>query len=198
MDFTEEISVTLKRRVVTRPPIDLGLGDRIRDALKPVFKLPHVIDPRLSGVFGRRLVERGPRLSSPIDTGTAKTLSARIDADRLVVTDETKGTSSTIKAPKLSADERAALDGLILRFDARGALLDWLGGSRVEWHDTALRIIQNGDLTKALLLPTGSGALPNGQWRLEFDLVRRWFDTTDPVGPTNAYIADAEIAFLIA
>ncbi len=66
---------------------------------------------------------------------------------------------------------------------------------RVEWQDTPIRVIQNAEKSKAMLLPTTSGALPNGRWRLDFSLVRKWFTTTDPVGADNAYIAEAKLDF---
>ena len=259
MDFTEETRVVLKRRIVTRPPFDLDLGRRIRDALGPVFGLPgfprppspgfprpplpdfreppvpgirpprapgsrrngdriplseprrasvfnrrlirrntRIADLRGMGLFGRRLADVSPRLDLAHLLPGRAVISVRLVGNRLVVTHEKEGTTLTFRAPRLSASDRAALRDIVLRFDLSGRLIDWLGGTRVEWHDTPIRIIQNGAMTKALLLPSAAGALPNGQWRLEFSHVRKWFDTTDPVDSTNAYIAEATLPFSIA
>jgi hypothetical protein len=33
---------------------------------------------------------------------------------------------------------------------------------------------------------------------MTMSLIRRWFDTTDPVGPSNAYVDEATVEFEIA
>lgn len=43
-----------------------------------------------------------------------------------------------------------------------------------------------------------SGALPSGEYRLQFEITRRWFDTTAPVGQDNAYQGQSALTFTLA
>ncbi|MDP5218554.1 hypothetical protein Q5Y75_15100 [Ruegeria sp. 2205SS24-7] len=228
MDFVEEISLSLQRRVVIRTPIDFDLGGRLRDSIAtifdrlpfarpPVIRPPRRFDlpgqgpfrmraisrtlptsqlPRL-GTFGRRLFERPEPLQLAPGHKRQDTFRLEFANNSLTVTDETTGRITRFKPPKLSAKDRAALSDAIIRFDRFGRIIEWLGRSRVEWHTTPLRVIQNAEKSKVLLLPTSANALPNGDWRMNLHFVRRWFTTSAPVGPDNSYIADAQFEFLI-
>jgi len=229
MDFVEEISLTLERRVVIHTPIDFDLGRRLRDAISSIFDRPPIFRPpvirpprrfpipgfgdfqrrsigralptisaRRPGAFSRKLFEAvKPLQLAPPGATKWGTFLLTFDGKALEVTNEFTGETRRFKPPKLSSIERAALLGTQIRFDRLGRIIDWLGRSRVAWHETALRVIQNAEKTKILLLPLGPGALPNGDWRLRLNIERRWFSTTDPVGPDNAYIADTEVEFSI-
>ncbi|HEX7945416.1 MAG TPA: hypothetical protein VF495_12155, partial [Phenylobacterium sp.] len=64
-----------------------------------------------------------------------------------------------------------------------------------EWRAVALTTIQNADGTHALLF--APGGLPGGEYRLQLGITRRWFDTTAPVGPDNAYQDEATLSFSV-
>lgn len=209
MDYTEEISLSLKRRVVARPPFSLNLVRRIRDALGNTFTLSGRVrlplpEPRRNGIFSRRLIKASPPLRLTPVRSDAAIVSVRFEKEQLVVTNllvvinsRERRRTSVFPAPMLSAAERKLLENVTLIFNKNGTLVDWLADDLVEWKGTAVHVIQNAEMTKALLLPSAPGVLPNGQWRLEFSLVRKWFDTSDPIGSTNAYLADAILPFPI-
>jgi hypothetical protein len=61
----------------------------------------------------------------------------------------------------------------------------------VEWVAQPMSLIQNADATKALVLPQST--LSDGAYRLSFAITRPWFETTEPTGPDNTYLDDAEV-----
>lgn len=202
MDFTEEIRLQLFRRVVRRPPIRPGLWEHIFDSIRDVFEpmtpfQPPIRDPHLLGPLGRRLTEPTHRIEIAPSDSDDEAFTVRIRDRRIEIRDERTGRTTRRRIPLMSPIERSRLFDTDLHFDRWGRLIDWLHPSIVEWQLVDVLPLQNGDATKALLLPESVGAFPNGSWRLDLHLERKWFDTTDPIGPGNAYIADATLPFII-
>ena len=85
-----------------------------------------------------------------------------------------------------------------MRVDLNASLMiiRWHLPNLVSWEDQAVTVIQNGPATHAFVLPTAG--LADDTYRLTMSLTRRWFDTTDPVGPDNAYVDAATIEFEVA
>lgn len=200
MDFTEEIALSLKKRSVWRPPFWRDLGIRLRDEIIDLIepRIPFRRTRELPGGFrqpgegiGRemrtRLRRRGKMASHEI--------IVTIDRGRMIITDVETGRKLTRPLPRLTSIERAEIANVNLRFNHWGDLIDWWNPERVFWQERDSLVIQNGTATKAIIIPKGSNALASGMWRLDFSLTRRWFQTIDPVGPINAYIAEATIPF---
>jgi hypothetical protein len=101
-----------------------------------------------------------------------------------------------VKAPLLSAADRALLVDVTVDLDSALHIITWHAPSWVEWVAQPLVIVQNAPATHALMLPTA--ALPDGTYRLQMNITRRWFDTIDPVGPGNAYVDEATIELTLA
>ena len=215
IDLVEEVALDLRRRVPL-PPIDPALVARVRAALADLFRplplpptRPPVLDParRLGptppsrdhealGPRGQAAMTGPERLDRRPAPGARAFASVELVGNRFVVTLLATGVTTTRPATGLSRADRVALAGVTLFFDRVGRLVDWTRPDESEWRAINLVAIQNADGTQALLIPQGS--LPSGAYRLQFEITRRWFDTSAPVGPDNAYQGQATLEFTLA
>ena len=215
IDLVEEVALDLRRRVPL-PPIDPALVARVRAALADLFRplplpptRPPVLDParRLGptppsrdhealGPRGQAAMTGPERLDRRPAPGARAFASVELVGNRFVVTLLATGVTTTRPATGLSRADWLALAGVTLFFDRVGRLVDWTRPDESEWRAINLVAIQNADGTQALLIPQGS--LPSGAYRLQFEITRRWFDTSAPVGPDNAYQGQATLEFTLA
>ncbi|MEM9549684.1 MAG: hypothetical protein AAGA05_00830 [Pseudomonadota bacterium] len=217
IDFVEETDVSLRHRIPVAP-IDHPLLQRLQEALRkyfdpradlltplkpfrirPPFDTPFRRPTPMLGPLGRTVLDRPKVDPITVVPGARETahLSVRLAKRRFVITLLETGEMENEPISGATQNELRQLMGVELFFDRFGRLVDWERDDDSEWHPIRLRIIQNGDATKALLLTRQSGELPAGSYRLSFEIMRRWFATTAPPGPGNAYIRDAEIEFQI-
>lgn len=224
IDLVVETRVRLRRRVATRP-IDRGLEKRLRDALSEFFTPRIVIPPRpirpvldrpftirrdiarpiprdtaVLGDLGRDLVATTTQISPSLPIRDADAfLSVEFFRNRFLITLLKTEQMVTRPAAGLSRAEARALTGVVLFFDRAGLLVDWrFNDDAREWQAIGTVTIQSGDATKALLMPHSTGALPAGDYRIDFDITRKWFDTLAPLGHDNAYIRTASLPFLVS
>jgi hypothetical protein len=196
MDFTEEATLTLSRMVV-HGGIDSAerarLGALIEAALQkprtPPFPFP------LPDRFGARRLVVPDRFPGILDAPGARKVAftARVEGKSLVVIDTGTGVEKRVKAPRLSPDDRALLADVTVDLNTSLHIIRWHTPSRVEWVAEQAVIIQNAQATHALVLP--STPLAAGEYRLELEITRRWFDTLDAVGSGNAYLDEGVIGF---
>jgi hypothetical protein len=224
IDLVVETRARLRRRVATRP-IDRALEERLRDALAEFFRPRIVIPPRpirpaldrplairrdvvrplprdtaVLGDLARDLLAASSQISTSLPIRDADAfLSVELIRNRFLITLLKTKETVTRPATGLSRAEARALTGILLFFDRAGLLVDWrFNDNAREWQEIGTVAIQSGDATKALLLPRSTGALPAGDYRIDFDINRKWFDTLAPLGPDNAYLRTASLSFLIS
>ncbi len=216
IDLVEEVTLDLRRRVPL-PPIDPALVAKVRAALADLFRprpfplpptrppldpsrrpgrTPFERDVERLGPRGRAALNAGEPLGPRRPPGARSLISVELVGLRFVITELSTDTTTTRPATGFTRGEILALRGVVLFFDRDGRLVDWTRPDDAEWRAVALTAIQNADGTRALLIP--QGALPAGDYRLQFEITRRWFDTEAPVGPDNAYEGQATLAFTVA
>ncbi|WP_036263047.1 hypothetical protein [Methylocapsa aurea] len=213
IDLVEEVVLDLRRRTPL-PPIDPALVDRVRDAVADLFRplpptrppafdptrrlgpAPLSRDPGMLGPRGQAAMAGRQRPDLRPAPGARPFVSVELVGNRFVVTLLATGATTTRPATALSRADRLALAGVTLFFDRLGRLVDWTRPDESEWRAIGLVAIQNASGTQALLMP--SGALPSGEYRLQFEITRRWFDTTAPVGQDNAYQGQSALTFTLA
>ena len=199
MDFAEEIHASLTLQVVLPTLTDADrarIGALIEGALAeprppwPPWPLP--IRPDRAGVRGLVVPVT---LTGILDAPGARkpAYSVRLSGKSLVVTDLSTRKVTRVRAPIFSPEDRTLLIDVTVYLNASLQVIRWRTPNVVQWMPQAITIVQNGPATHTLLLPTS--ALPDGTYRLSMTLTRPWFDTTDPVGPDNAYLEDATIDF---
>jgi hypothetical protein len=112
-----------------------------------------------------------------------------------MVTDLATDAVRRVLATSLSATDRVALHGTLIYLDTVGHIVAWEIPDEVEWVGVGVDTIQNGNGTKALLLPGAGVALLDGSYRLDLRIARSWFETLAPQGTDNSYIDQAELVF---
>lgn len=201
MDFTEEIELHLTRKVVSQ-----GVSPADRARLEPLieYALQHPTPspfpfplPWRDHLGVRRLVI-GNRFGGILDApGTRKAAyRAHLDGKYLVLDDLRTATESRVRAPALGREDRELLADVTWTLNAQLQIIGWEVPVHVSWVDQPCAVIQNATATHALVIP--SGALADGDYRLDLAIRRRWFDTLDPVGPANSYLDDAQLAFTLS
>jgi hypothetical protein len=195
MDFSKEITLALSRRVV-HAGIDPADRARLGTLIEAALHAPRTRFP-LPGRRGIRRLIVPTGFRGILDQPLARKVAFRVwlDGKFLVVENLAIRAQTRVKAPLLSATDRALLVDVKVDLNSALHIIAWHAPSRVEWVPLPLAIIQNAPATHALILP--STPLPDGSYRLQMNIVRRWFDTIDPVGPENAYIDDATIDLAI-
>lgn len=86
---------------------------------------------------------------------------------------------------------------LLASKDLRRLLGRWSGQPLEVDVPIDVRVLQNGDGRRALVIPVVSAATPGlaaGPHRLTLTLSRRRWDTTDPVDELNTYAREATLA----
>lgn len=196
IDFVEEVELEVERRVI-RPVLSAAdrarLGAMIEAAIRGAGTRPRPF-PGLPGSIGA--------LARLLPAGTAEparrprdwrvrvrkiALSARLVGKVLAVTELVNGTVRKVRAPGFTAADRELLDEVTVDLDAELEIVRWHVPDLVDWVAVPAAIIQNAEVTKALVLPQGP-PLSDGTYRLAFQITRRWFATTAPTGPDNAYL----------
>jgi hypothetical protein len=179
MDFTEEITLDLARRVIHEVvPIAerTRLGALIEAALRRL-----VVPPGLLGMLDV------PGSRRPV-------YSARLERNFLQVTDLRTDVVSRVRAPALSPEDRVLLADVTLDLNAALQIIRWRTPTTVEWVPTPITVIQNAPASQALLLP-GAGGVAAGYYRLRLSITRRWFDTLVPLTPGSAYLETGALEF---
>ena len=205
MDFTEEIALSLALKVVRPGLTDADrarLGALIEAALRepqPPGPGPFGPGPIRSdrvGVRGLVVPEAFPGI---LDAPGARrpAYSAILEGKFLVVTERATGAVGRVRAPAFSLEDRALLEDVRVDLNASLRIIRWHLPNLVSWVDQEVTVIQNGPGTHALVLPAVDD-LADGTYRLTMALTRRWFETTDPVGPDNAYLDASTIEFELA
>ena len=199
MDFTEEITVRVTRRVenpVVGPADRARIGALIEAALQTPTPWPFPL-PGREPIGVRRLIGADPFrwiMDGP-DTRKAS-YRLRLEGKFLLVTDLRTHTESRVRAPALSREDRELLAETSWTLNAQLRIIGWHVPEHVSWVDQECAVIQNAPATHALIVPLGT--LPDGDYRLELSIARPWFDSLDPIGPGNAYLDDATIEFTIS
>jgi hypothetical protein len=191
IDFVEEVTLALQRRSV-RPALDGREVDRLGPLIEAALRKP-VTRP----VFDRRPV--GLRFEFPrrpvIGGRETAEMSATVRGAYFIVTELATKTVRRVMATMLSPADRALLRGTVVYLDRFGHIVDWLIPDVVEWLGVALDLVQNGNGSKALLLPAAGAALSDGRYRLDLRIARPWFETLAPRGPDNTYLDQAGFEF---
>ncbi len=215
IDLVEEVTLDMRRRVPL-PPIDPALVAKVRAALADLFQpgplpLPPThppLDPtrrpapsplvrdaeRLGPRAKAALTGRQPLNPRPIP-GARPFISVELVGTRFVITLLTTHATTTRPATGFTRAEILALRGVTLFFDRAGRLVDWTRPDDAEWRAVGLTTIQNADGTHVLLFP--QGGLPSGDYRLQFEITRRWFETTAPISADNAYQDETTLTFSV-
>lgn len=202
LDLAEEIALGLALKVV-RPGLSdadrVRLGALIEAALRaPQPPGPGPFGPIRPDLLGVRALVVPERFGGILDAPGARrpAYSAILAGKFLVVTELATGTVGRVRAPVLGPEDRALLEDVRVDLNASLMIIRWHLPNVVSWEDQAVTVIQNGPATHAFVLPTAG--LADGTYRLTMSLTRRWFDTTDPVGPGNAYVDEATIELEVA
>jgi len=197
MDFTEEITLGLSRQVVHEaltPADKARLGPLIEATLQGST-------PDTRGPFGRVTGVRGlvvpTRLPGILDGPGARKAAyqARLDGKYLVVVDLVTRAEAKVKAPVLTPADRALLQGVTVDLNSTLRIIRWRVPISTEWVPEMVTVLQNAPGSHVLVLPTAP--LADGTYRLDLSLTRRWFDTSDPLGPDNAYLDEAWVELLV-
>ena len=193
IDFVAEVRLALQRRS-THPTLDghetVRLGPLIEAALhKPVWRPVFVRLPKGLGFEWPQRRGLGGREMAAFKVG--------IQGAFFVVTDLATRVVRRVLATSLSQADRASLHGTLVYLDKFGHIVAWDIPDEVEWVDVVVDVIQNGNGTKALLLPGAGVDLLDGPHRLDLRITRSWFETLAPQGTDNSYIDQAEIVFNI-
>ena len=205
MDFTEEIVLGLALKVV-RPGLSDAERARLGALIEAALRKPQPHEPGPFGTGPIREDRRGVRgLIVPeafpgtlVAPGSRRpAYSAILEGKFLVVTERATGTVGRVRAPAFSLEDRALLEDVRLDLNASLQIIHWHLPSLVSWIDQDVTVIQNGPGTHALVLPAVDD-LADGTYQLTLSLTRRWFKTTDPVGPGNAYLHASAIEFELA
>jgi hypothetical protein len=197
MDFSQEIQASLTLQVVRPSLTDADrarIGALIEGALRePRPPRPLPLRPDRAGVRGLVVPVT---LSGILDAPGARkpAFSVLLSGKFLVVTDLNTRQVTRVRAPRLSPEDRALLIDVTIYLNTSLQIIRWHTPNVVQWIPQAITVTQNGLATHTLLLPT-AGELPDGTYRMNMMLSRRWFDTLDPVGPDNAYLDSATIEF---
>ena len=96
----------------------------------------------------------------------------------------------------MSPADRALLADVSWSLNAQLHIIRWHVPIHVDWVDQPCTIIQNAPATHALVLP--AAALADGDYRLHMSIARSWFDSLDPVGPSNTYIDETDLDFTLS
>ncbi len=191
IDFVEEVTFTLKRRVVhpTLEPRDIArLIPLIEAALHKPSKHPLFAPlPKGLGFRWRRRPGFGPK--------RAAAFMATVSGNSFVIIELATRTRRQLLATSLSASDRAALNGTRLYLDVFGHIIDWHIPDVIDWVNVSVDAIQNSSGTKALLLP--DAPLVEGRYRFELNLKRPWFETLSAPDSSNTYLDQASFEFTI-
>ncbi len=205
IDFVEEVQLTLERRTI-RPglsPEDRArLGAMIEATIRgggtgpsPFPWIPERIGAQARvPVNVRALDRRWPGWPPPVEKFA---FSATLVGRDLEVTERATGEVRRVRATAFNAADRELLRDVFVDLNRLLEIVRWREPNPVEWVAQPAAIIQNAEATKALVLPDGA-PLSDGTYRMSFSITRRWFETTDPLGPDNAYLERAELGLDIA
>jgi hypothetical protein len=205
IDFVEEVELALELRTV-RPglsPADkVRLGAMIEATIQGGGTGPSPFPwlPERIGVRARIPVRfPGPHRRWPGEPWPPEkhAFSARLVGRDLEVTARATGAVHLVRATVFSAADRELLRDVVVDLNRSLEIVRWREPDAVEWVAQPVSIIQNADATKALVLPDGA-PLADGTYRMAFAITRRWFDTTDPLGPDNAYLESGVIDIELA
>lgn len=193
IDFVAEVTLTLQRRSV-HPRLDA----------RDLARLGPLVEAALSRPVKRPLFPRTPaglRFEFPgrvgLDTREKVAFKVTVRGAYFLVTMLSTNATRRVLATSLSAADRAALTGVTIGLDAQGHIVAWDVPDVVEWLDVAFDLIQNGDATKALMLPRAAVKLPDGRHRLDLRIARPWFETLAPQGAGNTYLDQAGFEFSV-
>jgi hypothetical protein len=213
LDLVEEVTLRLRHREPL-PPIDPDLVGRVRAALADLFEpRPFPLPPPLDGHrrAGRAPIGRSPAMLGPRGTaaladlltpdvrplpGGKPFISVVALGARLLITALATGNTVSRPANGLSRRDLRALAGITLFFDRAGRLVDWTRPDDSDLRDVGFVAIQSATRTQALVIPRTP--LPSGDYRLDFEITRRWFDTSAAPGPDNAYHGQASLDFTLS
>ena len=194
LDFVEEVELRLERRV-THPGLSLldreRLGELIERAIRDAANGPGPF-PLPDAPIGVRARVRGAGLGILYRFGDRRVaFTARLGTRHLIVTEVATGIERNVRVQGLTAADRELLRGVSVDLNRALDIVRWHVPTIVEWVAQPMSLIQNADATKALVLPQST--LSDGAYRLSFAITRPWFETTEPTGPDNTYLDDAEV-----
>jgi hypothetical protein len=204
IDFVEEVALTLERRTI-RPGLSAEdrarLGAMIEATIRgggtgpsPFPWIPERIGARAripAAIPGLHRRWPGPPPAEKY------AFSATLVGRNLEVTERATGEVRLIRATAFSAADRELLGDVFVDLNRLLEIVRWREPNPVEWVAQTVAIIQNAEATKALVLPD-STPLIDGAYRMSFAITRRWFETTDPLGPDNAYLETGVIELDLA
>ncbi len=197
MDFTEEITLDLARRVI-HEEVPIAERARLGALIKAALQTP--LPPRPIGPVrpGVRALVIPAVLSGILDVPGYRrpAYSARLEGKFLLVTDSGTDMVSRVRAPALSPGDRALLADVTVDLNEALQIIRWHTPTKVDWVTQPITVIQNAPATQALLLP-GAGGVAAGHYRLNLSITRRWFDTMAPLGPDNAYLDTSALEFAL-
>ncbi|MEU1520113.1 hypothetical protein ABZ490_49770 [Streptomyces sp. NPDC005811] len=198
MDFTEEITLRLLRREVHEA---LTAADKARlgPLIEAALQIPPTGPQRPAGwaTGARRLVIPTRSFGILDGPGARKSVyRASLDGKFLTVVELATGATARFKAPALTPADRALLQDVFVVLNGALRIIAWQVPTSTEWIPETATVLQDAPALHTLVLPATS--LASGVYRLDLSLTRRWFDTTDPLGPDNAYLDEASVEVLVA
>jgi hypothetical protein len=132
--------------------------------------------------------------------------SGRAEAPRggsygLTAREDGVSTLRSAKTAVLIADERGRLTGVVVAIDPNRGRVIGVSQPR-RWESVEVRVLQDETARRALLIPVdGANAarlLSTDRFRLQFEMTRARWETTDPPDADNRYQSSATVTLNVA